>query len=76
MKRIATAVAVATAALTAVPVAGAGNDAARSKPQLTAQVVDVQVAKVQRAKAAVSLQRHLVQVAYANRLTVQRVRVR
>jgi hypothetical protein len=76
MKRIATAVAVVTAVAVAAPVAAAGNDIARSKPQVTAQVVDVQVAKVQRTKIAVSLQRHLVQVAHANRIAVTRVRGR
>lgn len=67
MKRIATAIAVLATAGTAVPVAAAGNDAAQSRPQITAQVVGVQAAKVQRAQAAISLQRHLVQVAQAKR---------
>ncbi len=76
MKRIATAVAVVTAAVVAAPVAGAGNDLARSKPRVTAQVVGVQVARVQRATVAISLQRHLVQVANANRLAIKRVGAR
>lgn len=76
MKRIGTVVAVVVAALAAVPVAGAGNDAAQSKPQITTQVVGVQVAKVQRAQASVAMQRHLVQVSAAKRVSVQRVRAR
>lgn len=75
MKRIATVGAV-VAVFAAVPaVAAAGNDA-QVKPQVTAQVVDVQVAKVQRAQAAVSVQRHLVQVAHAKRFSLIRVHVR
>lgn len=76
MKRIATAVAVVTAVAVAAPVAAAGNDIARSKPRVTAQVVDVQAAKAQRAVIAVSLQRHLVQVAQVNRVSVMRLRGR
>jgi hypothetical protein len=75
MKRIATIAAVLTAAAVAVPTATAQNRA-QVKPQVTAQVVGIQVAKVQRAQAAVSLQRHLVQVAYAKRLSLQRANVR
>ena len=68
MKRIATIGAVVTAFAVAPAVAAAGNVAAQSKPQNhRAQVVGIQVAKVQRAQAAVSLQRHLVQVAQAKR---------
>ena len=75
MKRIATIAAVVTAAAVAVPTATAGNRA-QVKPQVTAQVVGVQVAKVQRAQAAVSLQRHLVQVAFSKRFSLQRTHVR
>jgi hypothetical protein len=69
MKRIATVGAVITAFAAAPAVAAAGNDA-QIKPQVTAQIVDVQIAKVQRAQAAISLQRHLVQVAQGHRFTL------
>ena len=72
MKRMVTIGAVVTAFAVAPAVASAGNVAAQTKPQVTAQVVGVQVAKVQRAQAAVSLQRHLVQVAYAKRVSLRR----
>jgi hypothetical protein len=77
MKRIATVGAIVTAFAVAPAVAAAGN-VAQVKPQNhKAQVVDVQVAKVQRAQAAVSLQRHLVQVANANRFSILfRARIR
>ena len=75
MKRIATIAAVVTAAAVAVPTATAQNRA-QVMPQVTAQVVGVQVATVQRAQAAVSLQRHLVQIAYAKRVSLQRANVR
>lgn len=75
MKRIATIAAVIAAAAVAVPTATAQNRA-QVKPQVTAQVVGVQVAKVQRAQAAVSLQRHLVQIAYAKRISLQGLHVR
>jgi hypothetical protein len=77
MKRIATIGAIVTAFAVAPAVAAAGNVVAQSKPQNhKAQVVDVQIAKVQRAQAAVSLQRHLVQVAYAKRFSLIRAHVR
>ena len=77
MKRIATSGAIATAFAVAPAVATAGNVAAQSLPQNhKAQVVDVQIAKVQRAQAAVSLQRHLVQVAHAKRFSLIRAHVR
>ena len=69
MKRIAT-VGVAIAAFAAAPAVAAGGNVAQVKPQVTAQVVHVQVAKVQRVKAAVSVQRHLVQVAQAKRFSL------
>lgn len=75
MKRIATIAAVVTAAAVAVPTATAQNRA-QVMPQVTAQVVGVQVARVQRAQAAVSLQRHLVQIAYKKRMSLQRANVR
>jgi hypothetical protein len=71
MKRIATIGAIITAFAVAPAVAAAGNVVAQTKPQnQKAQVVDVQVAKVQRAQAATSLQRHLVQVAHAKRFSL------
>lgn len=76
MKRIATIAAVLTAAAVAAPVAAAGNDAAQSKPQVTAQVVDIQVSKVQRAQAAVTVKRHLIQVSKAKRFSVLRMNAR
>jgi hypothetical protein len=69
MKRIATVGAIVTAFAVA-PAVAAGGNVAQVKPQVTAQVVDVQIAKVQRAQVATSLQRHLVQVAYAKRFSV------
>jgi hypothetical protein len=66
---------VVTAAAVVVPTATAQNRA-QVKPQVTAQVVGIQVAKVQRAQAAVSLQRHLVQVAQAKRVSVLRAQLR
>ena len=76
MKRIATVGAIVTAFAVAPAVAAGGNVAAQSKPQVTAQVVGVQVAKVQRAQAAVSVQRHLVQVAQAKRISLLRPQLR
>ncbi len=70
MKRIATIGAVVTAFAVAPAVAAGGNVAAQSKPQIKAQVVGVQVARVQRAQAAISVQRHLVQVAQAKRFSL------
>ena len=70
MKRIATIGAVVTAFAVAPAVAAGGNVAAQSKPQVTTQVVGVQVAKVQRAQAAITAQRHLVQVAQAKRVSL------
>ena len=70
MKRIATIGAVLTAFAVAPAVAAAGNVAAQSKPQVKAQVVGVQIAKVQRAQAAISTQRHLVQIAQAKRISL------
>ena len=71
MKRIAVVGAIVTAFAVAPTVAAAGNVVAQTKPQNhKAQVVDVQIAKVQRAQAAVSLQRHLVHVAHAKRFSL------
>ena len=70
MKRIATIGAIITAFAVVPSVAAAGNISAQVKPQISAQIVGVQTSKVQRAQAAVSLQRHLVQVAQAKRFSV------
>jgi hypothetical protein len=69
MKRIATVGAIVTAFAVA-PAVAAGGNVAQVKPQVTAQVVDVQIAKVQRAQVAISVQRHLVQVAHVKRFSV------
>jgi uncharacterized protein YdeI (BOF family) len=76
MKRIATIGAIVTAFAVAPSVAAAGNVAAQAQPQVTAQVITVQTAKVQRAQAAVSIQRHLVQVAQAKRFSLLRAQIR
>ena len=77
MKRIATIGAIVTAFAVAPAVAAAGNVTQVKLQNHKAQVVDVQVAKVQRAQAAVSLQRHLVQVANAKRFSaLTRVQIR
>jgi len=71
MKRIATLGAIVTAFAVAPAVAAAGNISTQVTLQNhKAQVVGVQVAKVQRAQAAVSVQRHLVQVANAKRFSL------
>lgn len=75
MKRIATVAAIVTATAVAVPTATAQNRT-QVKPQVTAQVVGIQVAKVQRAQAAVSLQRHLVQISKAKRFSLLRANAR
>jgi hypothetical protein len=82
MKRIATIGAIITAFAVAPSVAAAGNVAAQApQPQVTAQIVGVQIAKVQRARVAVSLQRHVVQrhrvqIAAAKRFAQLRAQVR
>lgn len=70
MKRIATIGAIATAFAVAPAVAAAGNVAQVTVQNHKPQVVDVQIAKVQRAQAAISVQRHLVQVAHAKRFSL------
>ncbi len=70
MKRIATIGAIATAFAVAPALAAGGNVAQVELQSHEPQVVDVQMAKVQRAQAAVSLQRHLVQVAQAKRFSL------
>jgi hypothetical protein len=75
MKRIATLGAVITAFAIAPSVAAAGN-VAQFKPQFKAQVIGAQVAKAQRVQAAVSVQRHRVQVAQAQRWAILRAQLR
>jgi hypothetical protein len=70
MKRIATIGAIITVFAVAPSVAAAGNSSPQMKPQISAQVIGVQVARVQRAQVAISVQRHLVQVAQAKRFSV------
>ena len=70
MKRIATIAAVLTTAAIVAPVAAAGNISAQVKPQISAQIVGVQVAKVQRANAAVTVQRISSQRANARRFSI------
>jgi hypothetical protein len=66
MKRIATLGAIITAFAVAPSVAAAGNSTAY-KPQFKVQVVTVQLATVQRAQVAYSVQRHQVAVFHAQR---------
>jgi hypothetical protein len=75
MKRIATIGAVITAFAIAPSLASAGN-VVQVKPQFKAQVIGAQVAKAQRAQAAVSLQRHRVQLAQAKRWGILRAQIR
>jgi hypothetical protein len=70
MKRIATIGAVVTAFAVVPTVATAGNFSAQVKPQISAQVIGVQTSRVQRAQVAVSVQRHLVQVAQSGRIVM------
>ena len=70
MKRIATLGAFVTAFAVAPAVATAGNVTQVKLQSHRPQVVDVQMVKVQRATSAVSLQRHLVQVAHAKRFAL------
>jgi hypothetical protein len=81
MKRIATIGAVITAFAVAPSLAAGGNFAAEIKPQVSAEVIGAQVAKVQvaktaRAQAAVSIQRHLVQIKLARRFAELRPQIR
>ena len=77
MKRIATIGAVVTAFAVVPTVAAAGNFSTQVKPQISAQVIGVHTSKVQRARVAVSVQRHLVQVAQSGRIvTVLRGQLR
>ena len=81
MKRIATIAAVVTAFAVAPSLAAGGNFAAEIKPQVSfevvgAQVANAQAAKVRRAQAAVSVQRHLVQIRLARRFAELRPLIR
>ena len=76
MKRIATIGAIITAFAVAPSVAAGGNVSAQVKSQVSAQVIGVQTAKAQRAAAAISVQRHLVQIARAERFARIRAQIR
>ncbi len=75
MKRIATIGAVIAAFAIAPSVASAGN-VVQTKPQAKALVVKAQVVRVQRFQAAVTVQRHRVLLAQAQRWTTVRALVR
>ena len=75
MKRLAIIGALITAFAIAPSVAAAAN-AAQSKPQFKAQVVGAPVAKAQRVQVAVSVQRHRVQIAQAQKWADLRAQVR
>jgi hypothetical protein len=76
MKRIATIGAVITAFAAAPSVAAGGTVAAQAKPQVSAEVVGMQITNVRHATAAVSVQRHLVQIKLARRFAELRPQVR
>jgi hypothetical protein len=76
MKPIATLAAIVVAFAIAPSLAAGGNFAAEMKPQLSAQVVGVQVTRAQRAQAAVSVQRHLAQLKLARRFGELRPQIR
>jgi hypothetical protein len=86
MKRIATIGAVVAAFAVAPSLAAGGNFAAEIKPQVSSQVIgtqvaktqvaNTQIAKVRRAQAAVSVQRHLVQIKLARRYAELRPQIR
>jgi hypothetical protein len=77
MKRIAAigAVIAAFAVAPASALAG-GGFTAQVKPQVSAQVVRTQVARVQRAQAAFLAQRHQLQIARAGRIALLRSTIR
>ena len=76
MKRIATIGAVITAFAVAPSVAMAGGFAPETKPQVSAEVVGMQITNVRHATVAVSVQRHLVEVRLARRLAELRPLIR
>ena len=75
VKRIATIGAVITAFAIAPSVASAGN-VVQVKPQFRTQVVGAQVVTTQRVQAAVSVQRHRVHIAQAQRWAILRAQIR
>jgi hypothetical protein len=76
MKRIATIGAVITAFAVAPSIAAGGGFAPEAKPQVSAEVVGMQITNVRHATTAVSVQRHLVQIKLARRLVELRPLVR
>jgi hypothetical protein len=71
VKRIVTLGAIITVFAVAPSVAAGANKPALQKPQLTAQVIGVQTAKVQRAQtAALSVQRHRVLISRAQAFSI------
>ena len=70
MKRIATIAAVLTTAAIAAPAVAAGGNVAQIRTQVRTQVIGVQVARVQRANAAVTVQRVSSQRAQAQRFSI------
>jgi hypothetical protein len=76
MKRIATIGAVITAFAVAPSVAMGGGFAPETKPQVSAEVVDMQITNVRHATVAVSAQRHLVEIKLARRLGELRPQIR
>jgi hypothetical protein len=70
VKRIATIAAILTTAAIAAPTVASAGNVAQVKLQITTQIIGVQTAKVQRAKAAVTIQRHTVQRANAKRFSI------
>ncbi len=70
MKRIATIAAILTTAAIAVPSVAAAGNVVQVKPQISAQISRVQVANVQRANTAVTVQRISSQRANAMRFSI------
>lgn len=76
MKRIAAIGAVITAFAVAPSVAMGGGFALETRPQVSAEVVDMQITNVRHATVAVSVQRHLVEIKLARRLAELRPLIR
>jgi hypothetical protein len=76
VKRIATIGAVITAFALTPSVAMGGGFAPETKPQVSAEVVGMQITNVRHATVAVSVQRHLVEVRLARRLAELRPLIR
>jgi hypothetical protein len=70
VRRIATIAAILTTAAIAVPTVASAGNVAQVKLQITSQIIGVQTAKAQRAQAAVTVQRHTVQLANAKRFSI------